>query len=192
MNSASCLAGLVARKPTLSRLLVGEMDFDSSKTTELDVPAVAASVSTWGADVAADRSAHTGKESVRSLNITLALRRVGQFPKTRRATFVGLSRWKRCCLGCGRGWLHEGLRFLPATRKGNLDIPPVGCFSQVLSRCISSYTVVCHAIDETGVISVCPTVEEARSELFFRCPSTERTGAKISLGASRSFHPLRL
>ncbi|CAM9094863.1 unnamed protein product [Ectocarpus sp. 6 AP-2014] len=59
MNSASCLAGLVARKPTLSRLLVGEVDFNSSKTTELDIPAVAASVSSWGADVAADRSSHT-------------------------------------------------------------------------------------------------------------------------------------
>ncbi|CAN0550228.1 unnamed protein product, partial [Ectocarpus sp. 12 AP-2014] len=59
MNSASCLAGLVARKPTLSRLLVGEVDFNSSKTTELDVPAVAASVSSWGADVTADRSSHT-------------------------------------------------------------------------------------------------------------------------------------
>lgn len=60
MDSASCLAGLIARKPTLSNLSLGEMAFDSRKPTELDVPVVAAAVLTCGGDIAADRKAHTG------------------------------------------------------------------------------------------------------------------------------------
>ncbi len=60
MDSASCLAGFIARKPTLSNLSLGEMAFDSRKPTELDVPVVAAAVLTGGGDIAADRKAHTG------------------------------------------------------------------------------------------------------------------------------------
>lgn len=60
MESASCLAGLIARKPTLLKLSLGEMAYDSRKTTELDVPVAAAAVLTWGGDIAADRKAHTG------------------------------------------------------------------------------------------------------------------------------------
>lgn len=60
MESASCLAGLIARKPTLTKLSLGDMAFDSMKMMELDVPIAAAAVLTWGGDIAADRKAHTG------------------------------------------------------------------------------------------------------------------------------------
>ena len=60
MEMAASLAGLIARKPTLVKLSLGEVAYDAMKTTELDVPIAAAAVSTWGADVAADRKAHTG------------------------------------------------------------------------------------------------------------------------------------
>eukprot|EP00903_Cladosiphon_okamuranus_P014200 g13193.t2 len=59
MEMARNLAGLVARKPTLAQLSLGEMAFDASKISELDVPIAAAAVTTWGADIAADRKAHT-------------------------------------------------------------------------------------------------------------------------------------
>lgn len=60
MESASCLAGFIARKPTLVKLSLGEMAYDARKPTELDVPIAAAAVMTWGADIPADRKAHTG------------------------------------------------------------------------------------------------------------------------------------
>ena len=60
MEMARNLAGLIARKPTLVKLSLGEMAYDAMKMTELDVPIAAAAVSTWGVDIAADRKAHTG------------------------------------------------------------------------------------------------------------------------------------
>lgn len=60
-ESAVSLASLIARKPTLSRLSLGEVSYDSGKTTELDVPVASAAVMTWGGDLAANRKAHTGK-----------------------------------------------------------------------------------------------------------------------------------
>lgn len=60
MEMARHLAGLIARKPTLVKLSLGEMAYDAMNMTELDVPIAAAAVATWGADVAADRKAHTG------------------------------------------------------------------------------------------------------------------------------------
>ncbi|CAM9211432.1 unnamed protein product, partial [Hapterophycus canaliculatus] len=58
-DSAVCLASLIARKPTLSRLCLGEVSYDSNKTTELDVPVASAAVLTWGEELAANRKAHT-------------------------------------------------------------------------------------------------------------------------------------
>ncbi|CAN0142041.1 unnamed protein product [Scytosiphon promiscuus] len=58
-ESAVCLANLVARKPTLSRLCLGEMLYDSNKMTEFDAAVASAAVMTWGVDLAANRKAHT-------------------------------------------------------------------------------------------------------------------------------------
>lgn len=60
IESSSCLAGLIARKPTLSQLSLGEVAYDTTKTAETDVPVVAAAVLMCGADVAADRKNQTG------------------------------------------------------------------------------------------------------------------------------------
>ncbi|CAM9786078.1 unnamed protein product, partial [Pylaiella littoralis] len=59
IESSSCLAGLIARKPTLSQLSLGEVAYDTTKTAETDVPVVAAAVLMCGADVAADRKNQT-------------------------------------------------------------------------------------------------------------------------------------
>ena len=61
-ESAGALAGLIARKTTMSRLCLGEMDFDSTRQREMDPSIVAAAALTWGADfnVVADRRAQTG------------------------------------------------------------------------------------------------------------------------------------
>lgn len=59
-ESASCLAGLITRKPTLVKLSLGEMAYDAMRMTELDIPIVAAAAMSYGADIPADRKAHAG------------------------------------------------------------------------------------------------------------------------------------
>lgn len=61
-ESAGALAGLVARKPTLSCLCLGEMALDGTAQRELDPSVVAGAVLTWGLNIDAvpGRIAQTG------------------------------------------------------------------------------------------------------------------------------------
>lgn len=62
VDSASCLVGLISRKPLLSRLLLGDMEYNVATPRELDAIIVAAAVLTFGGGPTAyaDRKAHTG------------------------------------------------------------------------------------------------------------------------------------
>lgn len=61
-ESAGALAGLVARKPTLCRLCLGEMALDGTRQREVDPIVVAGAVLTWGLNISAvpGRIAQTG------------------------------------------------------------------------------------------------------------------------------------
>ena len=62
VSPAASLAGFLIRKPTLSRLWLGETVYDSNRELELDVPVAAAAVTMYGGDATGpvNRKAQTG------------------------------------------------------------------------------------------------------------------------------------